>query len=398
MTEAVAPPDSRVGTRRAEIRQLTGVRFIAAIWVVLYHFQLMIFGLVPELRPTGFLFDAGYLAVDLFFVLSGYIIAYQYLAAFPSGRGTAGRYRRFLIKRLGRIYPLQFVTLLVAIAMIVTGVLIGVAIPYPENFTVWGAVQDLLLIRGWEPFPHQGWNFPAWSLSAEWFAYLLFPAVALLVGAARRPRGQGRLGLLLVLAGCIAVEGLGAWLLPSFNGMPHPLVRVVAGFVAGAAVFALGAPRIRPGILGVAGLVALVLLITTAGRIELDPARAVVALVLAVVVVAGLAGGSGPPIRWLASGPLEYGGRISYGIYMIHGIVLMIGAALLTVLVQQIPQSTVLQWPVIARLGLLLIPFAVVIGLGALLYHAIERPAQRRIGALADRVGRSEAPAATERA
>ena len=386
---APAPGTDVSPDRRAEIRQLTGVRFLAAIWVVLYHFQFMIFGLVPELRPAGFLFDAGYLAVDLFFALSGYIIAYQYLAAFPHGRGTPGQYRRFLIKRLARIYPLQFVTLLIAVAVIVTGVLIGVAIPFPENFTVWGAIQDLLLIRGWEPFPRQGWNFPAWSLSAEWFAYLLFPAVALLIGAVRR-RGLGRGGLLAVLVACVAVEGLGAWLLPSFNGMPHPLVRVLAGFVAGAAVFAIGPPRIGPRILGVAGLVGLALLITTAGRIELDPARAVVVLLLSVVVVAGLAGGSGAPIRWLGSRPLEYGGRISYGIYMIHGIVLMIGGALLAVLVQQIPQATVLQWPVIARLGILLVPFVVVLALGAVLYHLVERPAQRWVGGFAERVGTAD--------
>jgi len=397
MTEpGAAPPDAApastpasasasvpaLATRRAEIRQLTGARFIAALWVVLYHFQLMIFGLVPELRPVGFLFDAGYLAVDLFFVLSGYIIAYQYLAAFPRGRGVPGQYRRFLIKRLARIYPLQFVTLLIVIAVIVTGVLLGVTIPYPENFTVWGAFQDLLLIHGWEPFPHQGWNFPAWSLSAEWFAYLLFPAVALLITVVRRRR----LWLLLLLAGCVAVEGLGAWLLPSFNGMPHPLVRVAAGFVAGAAIFAIGAPRIRPGILAIVGLLGLALLLTTAGRIELDPARAAVALLLAGIVVTGLAGGGGPAIRWLSSGPLDYGGRISYGIYMIHGIVLMVFAALLTALAQQVPQEVALQWPVIARVGLLLVPFAVVLGLGALLYHGVERPAQRWIGALADRV------------
>lgn len=392
MSEADAP--ARVEPRRAEIRQLTGVRFLAAIWVVLYHFQFMIFGLVPELHPIAFLFDAGYLAVDLFFVLSGYIIAYQYLSAFPSGRGAPGQYRRFLIKRLARIYPVHLVTLLLAIAVIATGVLIGVAIPYPDSFTVWGAIQDLLLVRGWEPFPHQGWNFPAWSLSAEWFAYLLFPAVALLVAVARRVRGRalghGRTGLLLVLAGCLAAEWLGAWLLPSFNGMPHPLVRVVAGFVAGAAIFALGVPRIRSGVLAVAGLFALVLLITTLGRIELDPARAVVALLLASVVVAGLAGGGGPGIRWLASGPLEYGGRVSYGIYMIHGIVLMVFGALLAALVHTVPRETVLQWPVIARLGLLLVPLAVVLVLGALLYHLVERPAQRRIGALAERVGRVE--------
>lgn len=373
---------------RPEIRQLTGVRFIAAIWVVLYHFQFMIFGLVPELRGGGFLFDHGYLAVDLFFVLSGYIIAYQYLGTFPRGRGP---YRRFLIKRLARIYPLQLVTLLLAIVVIVTGVLLGVPIPYPENFTVWGGIQDLLLIRGWEPFPHQGWNFPAWSLSVEWFAYLLFPLVALLVGAVRGRGGAGRrLGLVAVLVSCLVLEGVGAWLLPSFNGMPHPLVRVLAGFVAGAALFAIGPVRIRGAVparaLGVIGLVALALLISADGLLTDNPTRAVVTLVVVGVAVTGLANGSGPAIRWLSSRPLDYGGRISYGIYMIHGIVLMVFGALIAALVGPIPRAEVLQWPVIARLGLLAIPLVLVLALGALLYHLVERPAQRLLGGYADRL------------
>lgn len=380
MTTAPGPGTDVSPDRRAEIRQLTGVRFVAAVWVVLYHFQFMIFGLVPELHAVGFLFDSGYLAVDLFFVLSGYIIAYQYLAEFPGGRGP---YRRFLLRRLGRIYPLQLVTLLLAVVIIGGAFLAGAAIPFPENFTVWGAIQDLLLIRGWEPVPHQGWNFPAWSLSAEWFAYLLFPLVALSIGALRRRRAA----LLAAILGCLVVEGLGAWLLPSFNGMPHPLIRVIAGFVAGAAIFAIGPPRrIRPSVLAVGALVALLVLITVVGRIGSDPARAAVALALAAAIVVGLAGGSGPAIRWLQSRPLDYGGRISYGIYMIHGIVLMVVAALLAVLVQTIPQAEFLHWPIIARVGLLLIPFAIVLVLGALLYHLVERPAQRRIGRLADRM------------
>ena len=373
---------SASGGARAEIRQLTGVRFLAAIWVVLYHFQFMIFGLMPELHAVGFLFDSGYLAVDLFFVLSGYIISYQYLVAFPGGHGP---YRRFLIKRLARIYPLQFVTLLLAILVILTGVLLGFVIPFPENFTVWGAVQDLLLVRGWEPFPHQGWNFPSWSLSAEWFAYLLFPLVAILVGALRRRR----VGLLLVLAGCLTLEAVGTWLLPSFNGMPHPLIRVLAGFVAGAAIFAIGPLRIRGrtpgGALGIAGLVGFALLVVAVGRIGSDPLRAVLALALAGVVVAGLAAGAGPSIRWLASRPLDYGGRVSYGIYMIHGIVLMIFGALFAVLVQTVPQQIVWQWPLIARVGVLLVPLGTVLVLGALLYHLVERPAQHWIGRIADR-------------
>jgi peptidoglycan/LPS O-acetylase OafA/YrhL len=371
---------------RADIRQLTGVRFIAAIWVVLYHFQLIIFGLVPELHPVGFLFNAGYLAVDLFFALSGYIIAYQYLGAFPGGRGPYGR---FLVKRLARIYPLQFVTLLLAIATIVVGAAIGIHIPDGSSFTVWGAVQDALLIRGWEPFPSQGWNFPAWSLSAEWFAYLLFPAVALLIGIVRKRRAT----LIATLAVCLGVEALGAWLLPSFNGMPHPLVRVMAAFVAGAAVHAAGPIRVRGGLLTGLGLVALAGLIAIDGFVQLDAVRAPVALALSVLVVAGLANGSGRLIDWLGSRPLEYGGRISYGIYMIHGILLMIAGALLALLMQHVPHDVWLQWPTILRVGILLVPLAAVVLLGAALYHLVERPAQRWIS----RRGPSSSPSRSPR-
>jgi peptidoglycan/LPS O-acetylase OafA/YrhL len=209
--------------------------------------------------------------------------------------------------------------------------------------------------------------------------------VAILVGALRRRR----VGLLFVLAGCLTLEAVGTWLLPSFNGMPHPLVRVLAGFVAGAAIFAIGPLRIRGripgGSLGIAGLVGFALLVVAVGRIGSDPLRAVVALALAGVVVAGLAGGAGPSIRWLASRPLDYGGRVSYGIYMIHGIVLMIFGALFALLVRTVPQQIVWQWPLIARVGVLLVPLGTVLVLGALLYHLVERPAQQWIGRIADR-------------
>ncbi len=378
-----------VPVRRVEIPQLSSVRFPAAIWVMLYHFQFMIFGLAPELRPAAFLFNAGYRAVDLFFVLSGYILSYQYLRAFPGGRGP---YRRFMIKRFARIYPLMFVTTLLTIIVIVTGMLLGVHIPYPQSFTVWGAIQDFLLIRGWEPFPHQGWNFPGWSLSAEWFAYLLFPLVALLIGAARRQRPM----LLLVIAACVVLESLGAWLLPSFNGMPHPLVRVIAGFVAGAAIFAIGTPRIRGvergGLFGIVGVVGLVLLIVVP-----DPAnpalRGLLALLLAAVTVTGLAHGSGPAIHWLQGRHLVYGGRISYGIYLIHGIVLMSFTALFVGLSHTIPQSEALQWPLIVRIGILLVPLSLVLVLGALSHHLVERPAQRWISGFANRPRTVSAPA-----
>jgi len=366
------PAAGPVPLKRAEIRQLTGVRFIAAIWVVLYHFRFMILGLVPELKPIGFLFDGGYLAVDVFFVLSGYIIAYQYLHAFPRGRGDYGA---FLVKRLARIYPLQVVTLGITVGFVLLGTALRVPITPASNFTVWGAVQDVLLIRGWI-VPTQGWNFPAWSLSAEWFAYLLFPVVAIVVAWAVRRRGL----LLGVAAVCIVAEGLTAFLLPSFDGMPHPLIRVMTAFVLGALIQAATSATGRPA-LAIVGIVVLAALIVGGSFVPTDGLRAAVSLTASAVAVAGLANGSGPVVRVLGSRRLEYGGRISYGIYMFHGILLMVFYVLLGLLSSLVPLTELLTWPMILRIGIVLIPLASVLLAGAGLYHGVERPAQRLLTA-----------------
>lgn len=368
---ALTEPDAGAPRKQAEIAQLTGIRGVAAAWVVLYHFQPQIFALAPELRPLSVVFGGGYLAVDLFFVLSGYIIAFQYLQAFPGGRGDYGA---FVVKRLARIYPLQIVTLALLVALVVGGLVLGVPITPPSSFTVGGAVQDALLERGWV-VPSQGWNFPAWSLSAEWFAYLLFPLVAILVGLLRR-----RWWLLATGgAACVVAEAAGSALLPGFDGMPHPLVRVMVAFVLGALLFAAPRPRIPPAVTAWTAVAAGVVLAVGVPLLPGGAPRAAAALVLAGVVVVGLAGGGGPVVRLLAARGPEYAGRISYGVYMIHGIVLMVATVVLGALALAVPVREVLTWPLVARIGIVLIPLAVSGVAGALLYHLVERPAQRWI-------------------
>lgn len=368
---ALPEPDAGALRKRAEIAQLTGIRGVAAAWVVLYHFQPQIFALVPEAHPLSRVLGGGYLAVDLFFVLSGYIIAFQYLEAFPGGRGDYGA---FLVKRLARIYPLQLVTLVLLVLLVVGGFALGVPITPPSSFTAWGAVQDALLVRGWV-VPSQGWNFPAWSLSAEWFAYLLFPLVAIVVGLLRRRRWL----LVLGATACVALEAAGSVLLPGFDGMPHPLVRVMVAFVLGALLLAAPRPRIPPTAAAWIAVAAGAVLALAVPLIPGEAPRAAAALVLTGVVVAGLAGGGGPVVRLLGARVPEYAGRISYGVYMVHGIVLMVATVVLGALALLVPVREVLTWPLIARIGIVLIPLAVAVAAGALLYHLVERPAQRWI-------------------
>src|SRR5579884_322931 len=92
--------------RRPEIPALTGVRAVAAVLVVLYHYSIhpVASTFVPDrlrfaLAPAGL----GFLGVDLFFILSGFILAYNYWHRIRTG-GPRG-YVRFLVLRLARIYP-----------------------------------------------------------------------------------------------------------------------------------------------------------------------------------------------------------------------------------------------------------------------------------------------------
>jgi len=163
------------------IRQLTGIRFVAAAWVLLYHLQgplntlgLLAIPILPDVMRVG------RLGVDLFFALSGFILTHTYLTRLGprlSGRKTID----FWWLRLARVYPVHLVMLVVAgIAVVAQSKITGDALSRdwlnPVDF-----IKNLLLVQEWGPSPQRGWNFVAWSLSMEWLAYLIFPLLILLI-------------------------------------------------------------------------------------------------------------------------------------------------------------------------------------------------------------------------
>jgi len=153
----------------ANIRPLTALRFFAAMWVVLFHYW-------PKL-DVGFtptLVEKGYLGVELFFTLSGFILCHVYLTAFWEGRF---RYGDFLWNRLARVYPLHLATLLGMIALGVGAGAAGFAVD--AGILSWESLPaNVLLLQAWGLAPQAAFNHPSWSISAEWFAYLTFPVSA----------------------------------------------------------------------------------------------------------------------------------------------------------------------------------------------------------------------------
>ncbi len=365
---------------KGQIRALTGLRFVAAMWVVLYHFRTELFLLLPEWGRLDFLVRLGFLAVPLFFALSGFILAYQHYTEFA---GAERDYPRFLAKRLARIYPLHVVTLLGLVVAFLGAGHLGVRVGNPESYDLGGAAQDVFLVRGWI-VPSQGWNSPAWSLSAEWFAYLCFPVVVALVAMRPSSRWWPAALLLAMVAGrlgyAVALDTVSI----------HPLVDVMTMFVGGVALFRLVGGARPSRLADLVGGVALILLI---GVTSLLPGPATVVLataVLAFATVGGLCLARGPFQRLLSWSPIEWGGRISFSIYLIHNpLATVTGRLWRTPELETLPLGmrliAVLAWPVL------------VIAFAAAAYHLIERPGQRLVMAGYERWASRRRPPSSSR-
>lgn len=155
---------------------LTGVRGVAAWWVVLYHFREII--PTPGWSEAYAVIERGDLAVDLFFVLSGFIISMNYLHQL--NKFSWQGYLRFLALRLGRIYPLHLFMMLVFLLNPIAIMLFSNAQEPGQRYNPVYFGLSLALIQNWGFATDLAWNVPAWSISTEWFVYLIFPCLVVL--------------------------------------------------------------------------------------------------------------------------------------------------------------------------------------------------------------------------
>jgi len=138
-------------------------RFVAALGVFIFHLKLIDTGISPAWNGSYGLF------VDMFFILSGFVISYSY----PSDARGVRAYSRFMIRRIARIYPLHLLSLLIFVVLIAVG-LERTARSTPLDF-----LYNLLLLQAWGVTDHLSFNSPSWSISAEFFCYLIFPLLML---------------------------------------------------------------------------------------------------------------------------------------------------------------------------------------------------------------------------
>jgi peptidoglycan/LPS O-acetylase OafA/YrhL len=352
-------------TPRPELRALTGMRGIAAWMVVLYHIRLSIAGLPAPV--TGFL-AKGYLAVDFFFLLSGFVIWMTWIDRFRADHWRVVPH--FLHKRVARIWPLHL--LMLGATIVIAGVFAatGRAAPFHDD---WAALPaNILLIQNWGLTDGLTWNDPSWSISAELAAYLLFPLLAITIDWRRLPSVMliAVIAALALVLDRVMIAGGSTAL--GINIAAFGVLRCLVEFTAGGIVCALRLRwRDRPALAGwiaagiSGGMFALWLAGTLPEMFAIPCAFA--ALLLALALSCGAARN---PLEW---GPLHYLGEISYATYLSHFVLFTVFKLIF------VDQANAIA-PVLLALLLLM-----VLGASIALYELYERPAQRWVNALAPR-------------
>ena len=361
---------------------LTGVRALAALLVLGLHADQNIPAGAVVILPF---LARGYLGVDFFFVLSGFIITHVYLTSLAAP--TRSAVRIFLWHRFIRLYPVHVTVLLTLVLLIWLARANHIPLNNPDEWRETSILWHLALLHAWGVVPKPGWNAPSWSISAEWFAYLLFPLLAPALMFVR-DRLTAILIALAALAVMAAVFSLADWSLNIWVGAPA-LVRVFGEFLCGAAlcravaletvpVLSQSASRsLKPNgdLLG-AGALLLFLVGASAGV----PDFGLVALLALTVLGAALA--KTLFAQFLGSGALVWLGEISYSIYMVHFPILLVTRRFWE-------WAGIAHWSASARAVAYALTVGGVIAVAAMVFYAIERPARMR---LRDRMGKLAPP------
>ncbi|HEY3916648.1 MAG TPA: acyltransferase [Stellaceae bacterium] len=283
------------------------LRFLAAVGVVVEHYWQALRG--HEGLPGGAHLDFLSLCVDVFFIISGFVIGSIYDGRVDTRRGYFG----FIRKRLARLAPLHWATLAFFAAIGAALLLFGRTSNFPDIYDWHCFMPEALFAHAFNVCTNSSFNAPSWSISAEMALYLIFPALLLL--ARRQP------SLLIAISFvtlAIMYRGAGGLYGDEHDGWTNwtvdfGAVRGLAGFAFGLALYAYRDRlcRFRGAlpllVLAVSGFIAM-------GLAQIPPmALAPLAYAIAFFAIVTDLSGASAPFRRLA--PL---GQLTYSIYMLH--------------------------------------------------------------------------------
>jgi peptidoglycan/LPS O-acetylase OafA/YrhL len=300
-----------LGGNRSELPPLTSLRGIAAVTVLLHHCSFLAFNFAGGAPP--WLWRRGSLAVDLFFFLSGFVLTHVYgrrLGERRNGRAIG----RFLWARFCRIYPASLFTAIVFVLAFTAGHLL---FPASASFTRQLIAALLLMQVPW--LNDVVINGPSWSISAEWYAYLLFPFVVLRVC---RLRGRPALALFIALLTAIAVNHTISLFVSGWGA----LARALPEFTVGVFAYRFYSERLYRNIFEKDATLIGVVAIVAAAFLTGAPDGLIVILLLAFLLAWACNSGRMAPI--INAKPLCWLGEVSYSVYIFQALPFMVAVSL----------------------------------------------------------------------
>jgi peptidoglycan/LPS O-acetylase OafA/YrhL len=359
-----------------DLLALTGVRAYAALWVYLAHLHFMPaydggFGNKFDLGMFTLLLRADFMAVDFFFVISGFVLYRHYKDYFTfSTRGW--KLDKFLLLRVSRLWPMH----ILAIGMI--GFYHWAGIPHPLQSGLqdgllhfWPITLPLnaMMMQSWGIVPAASWNEPAWTVSAMFFVYLVFPTAIMLVQVARKTCWQVVAIILLLMAleavprfveGVRMADGIGA------------MLRAFTLFMTGCFCYRLYADGWLNSVWSDA--VFLLCFIIAVGLMMLfisgTPFPLILVHIFYPLMILALANARGGVRMAFVNRPALWIGKLSYSIYILHYPYLL--------LVKYFYGATLSEFDhPLALVTILIIVTAVFIALCWVCYRTIESPVYR---------------------
>ncbi|MDY0828095.1 acyltransferase [Microbacterium sp. BG28] len=340
----IGAPSRPVAT--ASLGSLTGLRWVAATAVFVYHLRNMQYFDGPAQTLLSVFSGAGSTAVSLFFILSGFVLAYSYR---PTGIG------RYYLRRFARVYPLHLVGVALAVCVGAT-VFPAIRTTDPRSF-----VANLLLVNSWWSPWWQTGNPVSWSLACEVFFYLCAPFLIRVIAARGVTVTRTILALSLAATWVAPVVALAAPGISPYSFPPVRLVEFIAGIAAACLVRGHGW-RLRGLILPLSATLGGYIAASFLGETPFGAASATsLGFVLLVVALATAdLDGRG---SWLSSSLLQKLGAASFAFYLVHLLVLQCVLGFLT------PERTDA-----GALGAAVLAFAAASALAVVLHRGVEGP------------------------
>lgn len=353
---------------------LESLRGVAALTVVFYHYSQGFMN--RTILQNGFIDNAG-LMVDFFFVLSGYVIALNYSDRLSSWSQLA----QFQWKRFLRLYPLHLIILLLFLALQVSKYTAGEFGLGNENeifktlFEADDFIANLFLVQNFTGEP--SWNRPSWSISAEFYTYLLFGLWMMIY--VRYPRFGLGLGVAIVAFSASQIyQG-------SMRNATGGYFRCFMSFFIGAALVRIERMFRVPSseVLAFLALIGAVAFISMAGRYPNWLLMLAPVVYCLVILLLNALPKSSVTIRILSRPGAVFLGTVSYGVYMIHDLVESLALSVinygtgLPLVYSPAADRRILDLDPVAVTLIEILLIAIVIGLAHLSYKWIERPVMK---------------------